>query len=468
MVKSFALLSVPILAACSLFQYSGTNETVLQTEENPREVYTQFCASCHGEKVEAFVDRKWKHGNTKAELVKSITEGYADNGMPAWKESLTPLQIDALAQLINESLATVEQYKFDDVPKSNIFVSDGQTVRLDTVAWGIESAWGIEFLPNQNYLVADRIGKLYRVDNKGIKIEIVGIPTVLAEGQGGLLDVELHPKFAENGWIYLSYSRPKKDGNKTLVTTAVVRGKIVGNQWTNQEEILEALPYFPTRHHFGSRIEFDRAGYLYVSVGDRGREKETPQFLTTHGGKIHRLNDDGSIPADNPFVNEKDAIKSIYSFGHRNPQGLALHPETGDLWENEHGPRGGDEINIIRKAANYGWPLVSHGINYDGTTFTNLTEKEGITASQDYYIPSIGPSGMTFVKGGKYPAWEGNIMLGSLRFMYLDRCVLEGNKVVKHEKLLPNIGRLRTVELGPDGYLYVGVEKQGVYRLMPQ
>ena len=247
-----------------------------------------------------------------------------------------------------------------------------------------------------------------------------------------------------------------------------MRAKLTGTTLSDQTVIFEALPYSKTRHHYGSRLVFDNKGYLFVSVGERGNEKENPQDLSRDLGKIHRIYDDGRVPEDNPFVKTPGARPTIYSYGHRNPQGMYKNPTTGEIWANEHGPRGGDELNLIKKGANYGWPVISYGINYDGKPITALSAKEGMEQPVAYWIPSIAPSGMATVDGSKYPAWKNNLMVGSLRFQYLNRCVMNGNKVVKQEQLLKNIGRVRNIETGPDGYLYVSVESPGfVYRLQP-
>lgn len=433
-----------------------------------RENYETLCSSCHGEKVEAFVDRKWKHGNTKSDLMASISNGYPDLGMPSWKAALSEKEIGDMADLILESLKDVDKYKFAGKPTSNIFASEGQTVKLDTIASGFNAPWGMAFLPDGDMLVTDRTGEAYRV-SKGTMTKLTGVPEVVAEGQGGLLDVALHPDFAQNQYVYMSYSAGKTEGTDKLATTAVMRAKLNGNTLTDQKVIFEALPYAKTRHHYGSRLQFDKAGFLYVTVGDRGNEKENPQSLSRDQGKVHRINDDGSIPKDNPFVGKADARASVYSYGHRNPQGMTRHPQTGAIWTHEHGPRGGDEINVVKKAANYGWPVICYGINYDGKPITNLTAKEGMEQPLKYWLPSIGPSGMAFVEGNKYPGWKGNLLVGSLRFQYLDRCVIENNKVVKEENLLKNIGRIRNVKMSPDGYVYVGVEgKPGyIFRLQP-
>jgi glucose/arabinose dehydrogenase len=302
----------------------------------------------------------------------------------------------------------------------------------------------------------------------GSMVEIEGVPEVLNEGQGGLMDVELHPDYKENRLVYISYSKFKEQDDELLSTTAIARAKLQDKKLEDLEIIFEALPYSGTRHHYGCRMEFDREGYLYFSVGDRGNRDRNPQALDNHSGKVHRLFDDGSIPEDNPFVDNPEALSSIYSYGHRNPQGMILHPETGEVWTHEHGPRGGDEINIIRMGANYGWPLVSHGINYDGTIFTSLTEEEGMEQALHYWVPSIAPSGMVFVTGERYPAWKDRLLVGSLKYEYLHMCEIEDGRVISEEFLLKNIGRVRNVKMGLDGYIYVAMEEPGrVFRLIP-
>ena len=241
------------------------------------------------------------------------------------------------------------------------------------------------------------------------------------------------------------------------------------DELTQQKIIFEAYPYSQTRHHYGSRMVFGNDGMLYFSVGDRGNHNQNPQDLQYDPGKIHRIKDDGTVPADNPFVNTANARKTIYSYGHRNPQGLVKHPETGEIWSHEHGPRGGDEINLVQKGKNYGWPVISYGINYNGTTFTDKTAMPGMEQPLLYWIPSIGPSGMTIVSSNKYKKWKGDILSGSLRFKYLNLSSLDGHKVKDKAILFENIGRLRDVKMGNDGYIYISVENPGtIYRLQPK
>lgn len=351
------------------------------------------------------------------------------------------------------------------VSASLVFAQDNEfSFDTEVVTDEVDVPWGIDWLPNGDMLVTDRGGTLYILSNGQLN-SISGTPGVVAEGQGGLMDVKVHPDYDQNGWIYLSYSKAVDD---ELATTAVVRGKLSGNAFTEAAEVFRAEPASKTRHHYGSRIVFDNDGYMYVSVGDRGNRDENPQDLRNHMGKIHRMNDDGGTPDDNPFVGNMVAMQTIFSYGHRNPQGMAIHPETGKVWAHEHGPKGGDEINILQPKKNYGWPVISYGINYDGTEFTDITEKEGMEQPLLYWDPSIAPSGMDFVTSSRYGALKGDLLVGSLKFSYLKRVDLNGSQVVKEEEYLEGIGRVRSVKQGPDGYIYLGVEGKGVLKLLPQ
>jgi glucose/arabinose dehydrogenase len=293
------------------------------------------------------------------------------------------------------------------------------------------------------------------------------VPAVVNEGQGGLLDVIVHPQFEKNNIIYLSYSKAKND-DPTLATTAILKATLKNNELINTKIIFEALPYTPTRHHYGCRMVFGKDGLLYFSVGERGNEKQNPQSTANDLGKIHRITDDGGIPPDNPFALSTTAKKTIYSYGNRNPQGLAMDKVTGKIWETEHGPRGGDEVNIIDPGKNYGWPAISFGINYNGKIITDKTELPGMEQPLHYWIPSIAPSGTAFVEGNRYKGWKGDLLVGSLRFNYLNRCKIKNGKIVGEELLLKNIGRMRDVRMGPDGYIYVAVENPGyVFKLVP-
>ncbi|WP_442588760.1 PQQ-dependent sugar dehydrogenase [Pedobacter sp. AW31-3R] len=463
MLRNFGVLTIitAVVAICLSFDTAERAE--------PAANYKNYCAGCHGEKMDMFVDRDWKHGNKKEDLFKSIKFGLENEGMPAFAESMSDAEINALADYILKGIKNVDKFNTNERPVSDVFNTAELKVKLEVVAKGMDVPWGIAFLPGRKMLVTDRGGKLYAVKSDQSLQPISGTPKVLAQGQGGLMDVVPDPDFARNHYIYLSYSKFKTENGSTLATTAIMRAKLEGNSLQEQKDIFVALPYARTQHHYGSRIQFGTEGDLYFSVGERGNEQVNPQQIKGNDlGKIHRIKSDGSIPADNPFVNVAGAAQSIYSYGHRNPQGLAIHPVSGELWDNEHGPRGGDELNIIKPGKNYGWPVITYGINYNGKPISNLTAKEGMEQPVHYWIPSIGPSGLAFVTGTRYKGWEGNVLSGSLRFQFLQRSVLKGNKVIKEEILFKNIGRVRDVRMGPDGFIYMAVESPGrVYKLVP-
>ena len=458
-----------IILAFIVYNFSLIKDVNIEISSSPEENYQNYCSGCHGEKLEKFIDRDWVYGNSWNEVFRSIKTGWPNDGMPSYDTTFTDQEISELVNFIMGAQEKMANEKsLTDSLFSGIIKSQDLSFHLDTVVIGLEIPWGIAFLPDGDLLVTDRVGILYRFGKDKKNHKISGVPIVKAKGQGGLLDIKLHPNFKKNGWLYLSYSKPKPSGDDSA-TTAVIRARLENDKLVEVKEIFEALPYLPTNHHYGSKLEFDNQGYLYISVGERGRENENPQNLENHCGKVHRVKDDGSIPADNPFIGNPKAIASIYSYGHRNIQGMVKHPVTGEIWTHEHGPRGGDEINIIHPAKNYGWPIISYGINYNGTKFTDITTKEGMEQPLLYWVPSIAPSGMDFVQNEKYKSWNGDLLVGSLKFKYINRCIMKDGKIVGQELLLKNIGRLREIKMGPDGYIYFTVETPGmVYRIVPE
>ncbi len=324
--------------------------------------------------------------------------------------------------------------------------------RLQILAEGLDHPWALAFLPDSGILVTERSGRLLRIDpDDGQRQAIGGVPAVAARGQGGLLDIALHPEFRRTRWVYLSYATATDSG----LTTAVGRGRLEGARLAEFEELFRAQPPAEADQHFGSRLLFDRAGHLLVTVGDR-RRRDWAQRLDTHAGKVLRLTADGGIPPDNPFVGQTGALPEIYSYGHRNPQGLALHPETGRVWLHEHGPRGGDEINLVVAGANYGWPLVTFGREYHGPTIGVEPPQPGFVSPLHHWTPSIAPSGLAFYSGEGFPEWRGDLFVGALVHRHLQRLRLRGGEVIAQEKLLTDQGwRIRDVRVGPDGYLYL-------------
>ncbi len=338
------------------------------------------------------------------------------------------------------------------------------SVRIDTLATGLENPWSMAFLPDGRILIAERPGRLRIFADGELKdTPVQGLPEIWANRQGGLLDVVLHPDYDENGWIYIAYAAPFDDGGNT----AVSRGRLTGNSFTDMELIFQAEPATGSGQHFGTRIVFDEDNYLFTTVGDRG-VMDNAQKLENHNGKVIRILDDGRVPPDNPFVNVEGAMPEIWSYGHRNIQGMSIHPETGVLWTHEHGPKGGDEINIIRKGLNYGWPEVTHGVNYNGSIITPDTTKAGMEDPLYHWTPSIAPCGMTFVFSDKYPEWHGDILVGALAGRHIHRVILDGEKVTDTEYMLQDFARFRDLRTGPDGYIYVLTESPGLFfRIVP-
>ena len=335
-------------------------------------------------------------------------------------------------------------------------VGSDEGFKIVEITDGLQHPWGLTFLPDGRILVTERPGRLRIIENGQLNPRPVsGLPEISASGQGGLLDVAIHPNYRDNGWIYFSFVGPGKGG----MGTEVARARLDGNGLKDLQLLFRMAHKSRTSRHFGSRLLFDRKGYLYITLGDRG-DRPRAQRLNDHAGSVIRLHDDGRVPADNPFLTRKGARPEIYSYGHRNLQGMALHPETGEVWTHEHGPQGGDEINIVRPGLNYGWPVITYGVNYGiGTRIGEGTRKPGMEQPLYYWVPSIAPSGMAFYTGDKFPQWRGSLFVGSLKFDLLVRLTLKGSQVVGEERLLRNsLGRIRDVKEGPDGYLYLLID----------
>ncbi len=348
--------------------------------------------------------------------------------------------------------------------------------RVVTVATDLQNPWGIAFLPGGDILVTEKAGRL-RIVREGrlLPDAVPGVPEVLAQGQGGLMDVQPHPDFATNRLIYITYSKPYTDleGARTVL----IRGTFQNDALTNIDELFSAQAV--GRGHYGSRIAFDGNGYVFITAGDRQAPSRgdlyahPAQDLSNHHGVVVRLHDDGRIPTDNPFVGTAGALGEIWSYGHRNPQGLAFHPMTGDLWANEHGPQGGDELNVVLPGRNYGWPVIGYGVNYgSGTTIHEGTLKEGMESPKHFWVPSIATSGLMIYTGDQFPAWRGNIFVGGLGGEQLARLTIDGQTVLNEETLFQRMGRIRDVRQGPDGYVYLAIDDRrggatGIVRLEP-
>ncbi|MBM5572649.1 MULTISPECIES: PQQ-dependent sugar dehydrogenase [Deefgea] len=350
--------------------------------------------------------------------------------------------------------------------------SERHDFRVQTLTRGLAHPWGLAFLPDGRMLVTEREGRLRLISAKG-ELDprpVAGVPTVVASGQGGLLDVALHPNFAQNRWVYFSYAGQEGRGASTQVARGQWLSDAKGHRLENIQQIYRQRPGSGAGVHFGSRLVFDRSGMLLITQGDRG-EKDRAQQLNDLAGKAVRLHDDGRFPTDNPFRQRSDARPEVYSYGHRNMQGAAINPVSGELWSTEHGPQGGDELNIVRAGRNYGWPVITYGVNYGiGTQIGEGSAKAGMEQPIYQWTPSIAPSGLAFYQGKAFPQWQGNLFLGALKYQMLVRLELDGGRVVHEERLLKNqFGRIRDVRVGPDGLLYLLTDEAdgALLRLVP-
>jgi aldose sugar dehydrogenase len=447
-------------------------------------VYAQFCASCHGPTLQggagsSLVDDIWKFGGDDASIIASIKDGRPGTAMVAFKDLIKDEQVRQLVHYIKDQAGQQKgkpETKVD--PEGAIVKSEKQTVKLEVVAKDLETPWGIAFLPDGRLLITERPGRLRVLDKGKLGAPVKGIPEVWVRQDGGLFDVEVHPNYKQNGWIYLSYSEPLKgytpppvDPNAPPAAaggrggppsipsmTVIVRGKIRDNAWVDQEVLFRGTPdlYTPQNIHYGSRFTFDRQGHLFFSLGDKGTV-EHAQDLSKPTGKVHRVNDDGSVPKDNPFVKRPGAVGSIWTYGHRNPQGFAWDPATGKLWETEHGPTGGDELNLLEPGHNYGWGVVSYGMQ-PGIT---KSEQEGMDSPKAYWTPTIAPAGMVFYSGSQYPGWKNSLLVGALGGQHLRRIEIVNDTVTHQEIVFNEYGRVRDIVIGPEGYLYLAVSLPG-------
>lgn len=435
------------------------------------ELYKQHCAICHGDKLQgglgaSLIDGQWRGDGSSESLREILTNGQPELGMPAFGAVLSEDEIRGLVIYIREqekkSLAKPPQ---PEPGSKDTYSIAGERFKLERAIPDLEIPWSIAFLPDGRMLVTERPGPVQLVDADGkAATPIEGTPAVRAKGQGGMMEVALHPDYAENGWIYLGFSDPYGDDE---CMTKIVRGKLDGNRWVNEETIFEAPKEFYTNrgHHFGTRIAFDGKGYLFFSIGDRGQQNQA-QDTSRPNGKVHRIHDDGRIPEDNPFF--KDGFPTIWSYGNRNPQGLDIHPVTGQLWETEHGPRGGDELNLIERGLNYGWPVITYGMNYNGTPITGKTSAPGMQQPVTYWTPSIAVCGMDFYEGDLFPSWKNALLVSSLAQQELHLIKLDGAKLVSDEIILEDRGRIRDVASGPDGAIYLVLNgPDEVWKMVP-
>ncbi|WPJ96562.1 PQQ-dependent sugar dehydrogenase [Coraliomargarita algicola] len=440
-------------------------------------LYRQHCMSCHGENLRGGLGRslldadEWQVVGQGRDFIEYVQTGDEITGMPGFGSSLSVPEIRSLQIYIDEMRQrSVEAAGISPVVKEGeVYSAGGYQFRVEPVIEGLQLPWSIYFLSAREALITERSGQLRVWKDGELGAPIVGTPEVVTQGQGGLLEVAAHPDYSKNGWVYLAFSASARDADHPKnCMTQIVRGRIVEERWQDEELIFEVPAEFHRSSgvHFGTRFVF-QDGYLYFSIGDRGAQDQA-QDLTRPNGKIHRIHDDGRVPADNPFVEIADAYPSIWTYGNRNPQGLDAHPVTGAIFESEHGPRGGDEINRIRRGRNYGWPVITYGMNYNGKPITGKTALPGMEQPLHYWTPSIAVCGIDFYEGDQFPDWKNDLFVGGLASQELHRLVLAGDQVIRDEVILKGEGRVRDVATGPDGFLYVVLNGPDlVIRLVP-
>ena len=449
----------------------------LSFAQNAPELYKTYCAGCHGANLEggtssALVKEDWIYGRSPGLFFRNIKYGIDSTEMIAWGQVLNDKQIRSLVSYIVDAQGQPPstERSFPKTLETEDYKLSVEVLMRDS----LEIPWGIEFINERKALITEQPGRLrWMLEGKLDPQEITGIPKVYDTGRGlgGLMDVAIDPKYETNGWVYLAYVHTEEDlqapGSRAM--TRIVRGKIVGHSWTEEQLLfsVEKSLELPKGTRWGCRLLFDREGYLYFTIGDVDRE-EFSQDLTRPNAKIYRIYSDGRIPEDNPFVGQEGAIEAIYGYGSRNAQGLSLHPATGEIWATEHGPMGGDELNVLKKGANYGWPLITYGKHYNGDIVSDQTEAEGMEQPIVQWTPSISVCPAEFCNSPLFPKWNNNLLVGALAFEEIRRLPIEGHSVLSQEVFLKNFGRVRDLKFGPDGALYVLVNRpDAVLRLVP-
>jgi glucose/arabinose dehydrogenase len=467
-----SLLCATLLFPATIFAQQVRTGTVAQR-------YAELCSNCHGDKLQgaqapSMLDDIWTVGGDDASIERSIRAGFPDKGMPAWGAAIPDKEIRAMVIYIREQRALFQRGQVQFTKPADSVTAKSQLHDYHVTTWigGLKEPYSLAFLSPGLAIMTEKRGHAYLIEKEKLAARpLIGLPLVDTAGQAGLFDVVPHPEFAKNGWVYFAFSDPQKNSAGDPVSlTRIVRGKI--NVKEGAVTDLETIYQPDLAHyikaggvHFGGRLVFDGKGYLYFSIGERGQGPHA-QELSRPNGKIHRIHDDGRVPADNPFVATTGACRTIWSYGHRNPQGLALQPVTGELYDLEHGPRGGDEVNLVRKGLNYGWPVITYGMNYNGTAMTDITAKEGMEQPINYWVPSIAPCGANFYTGDLFPKWKNQLFVATLAAQELHRLELAGNKLVSQEIIFKDLGRIRHVIGGPDGALYVLLPER-IARLAP-
>lgn len=505
-----------LLTATALVSATALAQVAVNTTARPaQQISQELCVGCHGPNLAggnapSLVDATWVHGSTDEDILKSIRDGFPQKGMAGFGNQLSEAEQASLVAYIRTlgMRMAFGQLQTAPPPDSIVIKSEKQDFRLETVAGPLDNPWGLVFLPNGDMLVTERPGTLRVVSQGKLGEPVRGTPKPYVRQDAGYFDVTIHPDYAKNGWVYLAYSDsigeaapaqgpgpgagpgpgfgpggPGPGGpgpgfgpggpgfgpiSRPPSMTVIVRGRIRDGAWVDEETIFRASPefYYQDDTHYGCRFYWDKQGHLFFTLGERGKSTDA-QDLKSPLGKIHRINADGSIPADNPFVKQPGAVASIWSYGNRNPQGLQEHPVTGKMWATEHGPAAGDELNRIEPGRNYGWPTISRGTTFAGEVIEG-TEREGMEQPVIWWTPTVAPSGITFYTGDRFPAWKNDLFVATLAGRSLRRLTTEGDQVTHQEVVFSDMGRVRTVVQGPDGYLYVLLATPGrIARLVP-
>lgn len=456
--------AILMLVACNQPKMGPNLSAEQETLSGAALLYSSSCASCHGPEMQggnaqSLIDGIWQFGDGKGYVSRNIKFGIPHLGMPSYEKTLSEEEIGMLVDYLYEEESRAGVVKPDP---PGLLESMEYTIKSEVWVDDLDIPWGIVFLNKDTALLTEKPGSLrVIVQGKLMKDAVKGTPEVLNEGQGGLMDVNVDREFNQNGWIYLSYSHKidlRQGEDRPPAMTRIVRGRIRDMQWVDEQVIYEAPPesYRTTRHHYGNRMVFDNKGYLYFSIGDRGAQDQA-QDPGKPNGKIHRIYPDGTIPTDNPF--SKEGLPTLYTLGNRNSQGISIHPGTDEVWAAEHGPLGGDELNLIRAGINYGWPVITYGSNYNGTPVTDYTRKEGYAQPVIYWKPSIAVCGIEFYQGDAFPKWQNKLLVGALKYEEVSLLDIEADRVMHQETILKNYGRVRDIGLDPDGNVYVVVNR---------
>lgn len=442
-----------------------------------KQVYESYCAGCHGAQMQGsaaspLIKKEWKHGGSRKSILNTIRNGIPRTEMVSWKETLSDKQIQAVTNFILASQKKPLSNK--ELKKPLVVQTADYKLKIENLVNSrLQTPWGIEFVDANRALISERTGQLvWMINGKLDSIRIKGTPETFSQKTtGGYMDVALDPDYTHNGWVYLAFSENSLNAKDTSVPgmTKIVRGKIDDHQWINEQVLFQVNDSLKLSGglRWGCRFLFDKQGYLYFTIGDMGRASHS-QDLSKPSGKVYRINSDGSIPEDNPLYGKENSLQAIFTWGNRNVQGIAQHPVTGVIYATEHGPKGGDELNIIKKGANYGWPEITYGIDYDGSIITKDTSREGMEQPIAKWTPSIAVGAIEFVTSPMFPKWQNNLVVTSLAFQELRRLVIEGDRVLDQEILLKGYGRLRDVKFGPDGAMYILTnEPDAVLRITP-